>query len=91
MDSAEKYSVVKDYVLAERSRLGIQKLDPRHKAEPSGEAFNEFDLLLDVQLVTTPEGRGGWHELADADVLEGVYRRVVMRIAAKDSVRQTPN
>lgn len=79
MSPDSKYAAILQYVERERVRLNIGRLTSEYKPEPSGESFNEFDLLLDVQLMTTPEGVGAWRQLLDATVLDGVYRRVAQR------------
>ena len=73
----DKYEAIKRYVLAERKRLGITRLTPERKSEMSGEGFGEFTLLLERQLLTTPEGMGAWSDLQDEDILDGVYQEVV--------------
>lgn len=75
---ADKLETIKAYVLDQRRRHNIQP-DVRSKPEPSGEAFDEFALLLDVQLLTTVIGHGGWLELDHGPTLEGVYRVVMNR------------
>lgn len=83
METKAMFDTVRDYVLKERARLKIEKVDTSVKPEPSGEAFGEFNLLLDRQLLTTTEGFGGWNELQDAEILEGVYRVVQKRNASE--------
>ncbi len=76
---AEMLEAVTAHVLDERRRRGDVKVDLRIKPEPSGEAYGEFALLLDIQLMTTVVGHGGWQELAHVPTLEGVYREVLSR------------
>lgn len=70
---------IQRYVSEERERLGIEQLGTSPRSEPSGEAFGEFDLLLDCQLVHTLEGYGGWRELKNREILTGVYGIVARR------------
>lgn len=72
-----KQEAVTQYVLAERKRRGITRLTPEVKSEMSGEGFGEFALLLERQLLTTPEGMGAWSELQHEDILDGVYQEVL--------------
>lgn len=75
---------IHDYVLSERKRLGITTTDTRVKSEPSGELNNEFAILLDIQLVSTTNGYGGWSELDDNQTLRGVYEVVQRRRGEPD-------
>jgi hypothetical protein len=82
MDASEMLAEVKAYVLEERRRLGIDRVDTSTKPELSGEAFGEFEMLLDRQLVTTAVGHGGWDELRDPEILSAVYQVVIQRRSA---------
>ena len=79
LDAQTMLSAVEDYVLRERERRGIKSVDTSFKPEFSGFAFNEFVMLLERQLMTTTIGFGGWEELSDIKILEGVYRLVESR------------
>jgi hypothetical protein len=72
-------STIEDYVIRERERQGIQRVDTAGKWEVSGEAFDEFVLLFERQLMTTPIGHGAWGELKHAGTLEAVYRLIMRR------------
>lgn len=74
-------STVRAYVASERKRLGITTLGTHVNPEPSGELFNEIDLLVDQQLLTTVEGHGGWLALEDPDVLSAVVGAIQRRSA----------
>lgn len=78
-EHADMLETIKAYVLEQRRKHNI-KPDLQSKPEPSGEAFNEFALLLDIQLLTTVIGHGGWHELDHGPTLEGVYKEVMGRV-----------
>lgn len=75
----EMLARIEAYVEGERARNPGQVLGTRRRPEPSGEAFGEFELLLDVQLVPTQNGLGAWKDLDDAEILEGVWTVVVQR------------
>jgi hypothetical protein len=72
-------SAVTAYVIHERERKGITTADFGTRSELSGEAFGEFVMLLDRQLMTTVVGYGAWHELDDSKVLTEVYQLVEER------------
>jgi hypothetical protein len=73
------------YVTRERERLGIRSVDTSIKCELSGEAFGEFAMLLDRQLLTTAVGHGGWAELDDPDILDAVFHVVEQRVSNVDN------
>lgn len=75
----ERLSHITDYVLLQRERQNIRRVDSSRKSEPSGEMFNEFAVLLDVQLLTTAFGHGAWLDLADPEIRDGVYEEVIRR------------
>ena len=78
----EKMKAVRDYIAAERHRLGVTKLDTNAKPETSGMSCGEdgdLELLINRQLLTTREGYGGWLELTDQRTLDRVYEIIGMR------------
>lgn len=75
----EMRETIKRYVLDQRRRQGLTTVDTKVKPEPSGEMFGEFALLLDIQLLTTAVGHGGWLELDHVPTLKGVYQEVMKR------------
>lgn len=79
LDPQAMLSAISNYVLSERRRRGINSVDTSTKPELSCEAFGEFTVLLERQLMTTAVGYGDWASLDDIDVLEGVYRVVERR------------
>lgn len=81
LDTQTMLSAIEDYVIRERGRRGIQRVDTTAKSEMSGEAFDEFVMLLERQLMTTTIGHGSWSELKHVEVLEGVYRLVEHRLS----------
>lgn len=80
MDTQAMLSAIESYVLSERERRGVVNVNISIKAEPSGEGFDEFVVLLERQLMTTEFGHGGWKELSDEGILAGVYQLVEQRI-----------
>ena len=79
MDTTTMLDAIRKYVVDERARLHIVSIDTSTKSEPSGNAFDEFGLLLDRQLLTTVEGHGGWISLEDPEILTAVYQLVLRR------------
>jgi hypothetical protein len=79
-------TAVHAYVARERERIGVTATDERRKPEPSGEAHNEFALLLDVQLLTTTSGYGAWNDLKDFEILSGVYGVVAARANKREGL-----
>jgi hypothetical protein len=65
------YAYVKSY----RAKLGI-KPTPGRKDEPSCIMLGEGHNLLYYQLITTPEGTGGWRELQHEDVRQLVLEEI---------------
>lgn len=83
IDLAAMRFEIETYVLEERARLGIGAVDGTVKSEPSGEAFDEFESLLDRQLVTTSIGLGGWTSLSDETTLRRVHAVVKSRLSQR--------
>ena len=77
--AADKLARIERYVIDERSRIGIVSVDTSSKREPSGSVIDEFSSLLDIQLLTTAQGSGGWTALNVPEVLDGVYSEVLRR------------
>lgn len=53
LDAQTMLSAIETYVLRERERRGIRNVDTSLKTELSGQAFGEFVMLLERQLMTT--------------------------------------
>ena len=79
----EMYSAVEQYVSRERDRRGVRELGDQPRMEPSGDGNGEYRLLIDVQLIPTRNGLGGWSQLNDLSVLTGVYEEVLLRTRAQ--------
>src|SRR5438270_144801 len=77
----ERVRVIVNYVRWRRNRDEIA-VSPGPKSELSGEMFGEFRMLLDAQLLTTPEFDASWRELSsdgqtvEATIVEGVLREI---------------
>jgi hypothetical protein len=86
-DEDPRVKAIVRYVQWRRSRENITTSRGR-KFEPSGEMFGEFRVLLDGQLLTTPEFDSAWLELrrdahsASVVVTEGVLSEVRKDVAA---------
>ena len=72
----EKRRAIDEYVRRERIRCGVMVLKDDYLFELSCFGFGEFFNLVERQLMNTREGRGGWAELEDPDILHGAYEYV---------------
>ena len=76
MSQDEEYKRILKFVKDFREEYGIDELTPDDKWESSGGMHGEGKILLFRQLVYTPEGRGGWLELKDANVRNLVIKEI---------------
>lgn len=71
----EKYLKIIEFIHRKRREQKIIPT-PGFKSEPSCFMNGEFHNLLWFQLMKTPEGDGGWLELKDATILDGIFEEV---------------